>query len=106
MLVALDLCENAQKNLFSWYPNFDISIIKHYYYIDNWNNYDCSGFLMVFLGIDDTYQILQDEKSPFSSYNENLMSYEVTEIIAIEFIKDFKETVKSVEESDEVYGVY
>lgn len=106
MLTPVDSMENAQKTLLSWYPNFDLSLIIHYCYVDYWNNYDCSGFLMVFLGVDGTYQMVQEETNPFSSCEDNVNSCEVSETVATSSINSFKKTVESVDEDDSHYGVF
>ena len=104
MLTPIDYLHWNTEALKAWYPNFDKSLVKECYYVDSWSNYDCAGFLMVFKGIDDSYQVIMDEYSPFSDGDSEPMMIDVSEKQAKIYIAAFEKTIKDVESSD-CYGV-
>lgn len=99
------LIGDDKRFLESWYPNFDYSLVKSFFYLSGWSNYDTSEMLLIFQGIDDSIQELRGHSNPFSEDTGEIYFYEISEESALKSIESFMRDIDEVENNDTCYGV-
>lgn len=55
-LQSIPLTSAFKQELFDTFKGIDLSLIKDVLYFDNWTTYEESGGVLIFQGIDDSYQ--------------------------------------------------
>lgn len=88
----------------SWYPNFDYSLVKAFFYLSGWSTYDTSEMLLIFQGIDDSIQELRGNSNPFSKNNNEMNFSDISESAALKSIESFMKDIEEVENDDGCYG--
>lgn len=92
------LTEELKREILDVFKDVDFSIIDHVLFFDGWSSYEENGGALIFVGIDDSIQIVEYGYSVMSVDNTNHfdprdISLEDAEVLAAELLAEQEDLI-------------